>query len=140
LANTDLGRSLIARFDALEPKKRLLGEYLSNAREALERARKALAAQSRAEYACGIDEFPENLWRLVLVSTHRAGVQKAKHEIRAARGELDQEALESYGHSRRVAGTDRRKAACVLEASMKMILGTLGKVGVERSILGECDV
>ena len=140
LGDEDLGKSLISDFADLKPKKRLLGEYLHRAREALNQARMSSRQEDRVGFACAIDEFSKNLWRLVLVSAHRVGVQKDKHEIRAARRELNAGRLKAYRVSRRISQVDGAKSVALLGATRKVISGALALVGVEEKILGESEV
>jgi hypothetical protein len=140
LGDEDLGKSLITGFAGLKPKRRLLGEYLHHAREALTRARGSSPVKDRVAFTCAVDEFSRNLWRLVLVSIHRVGVQKDKHEIRAARRELDPRTLEIYRVSRRISKVDRTGAAAVLRAAGKALSQALALVGVDNKILGESEV
>lgn len=140
LGDEKLGRSLIAGFDVLKPKKRLLGEYLHNAREALKNARAGENEKDRIRSAIAIHELAKNLWRLILVSIYQVGVQKDKHEIRAARRELAPGELESYRLARRVSNTGRTKVEAILRASRDTISRALSLVGVEDRILGESEV
>jgi hypothetical protein len=140
LGDRSLGESLISDFADLKPKKRLLGEYLHQAREALGSARRSVSADEPVGFGCALDEFTKNLWRLVLVSTHQVGVQKDKHEIRAARSKLRPNRLEAYCRSRRIAGADRGKAAASILASRKAIARALDLAGVDPRILGDCEV
>lgn len=140
LGDEALGNSLIGDFADLKPKKRLLGEYLHHAREALGQARVSLMEEEPVGFGCALDEFTKNLWRLVLVSAHRVGVQKDKHEIRAARRTLGPSRLEAYCVSRRIAGVGRAGAAGLLRASRNAISRTLELTGVDPGILGDSEV
>ena len=140
LGNREIEDSLVTDFASLKPRRRLLGEYLHHAREALRRARSSITYEDRVGFACAIDEFTKNLWRLVLVSTRRVGVQKDKHEIRAARRTLEAAQLDTYLRSRRIAGVRRKEAGGFLRASTRAISRTLESVGVDSTILGDSEV
>ena len=127
---------VIAAFQALKPKKKLLGEYLYVAREALAGARKSLSAGSMVDTVLQIDTASKNVWRLLLVAKHSVGVQKDKHEIKAARTSLGEEGTREYLISRRVGDVDQESALRSLQASGRVISAVLAKAGVNPAILG----
>jgi predicted nucleotidyltransferase len=135
-----LAGRLIEEFAELKPRKRLLGEYLFKAREALRKAREALSHGSRVSTMLELDEVSKNLWRLVLVSKHRTGVQKDKHELRAARSQLAESELKAYLRSKRMAGCDRQQAAKTVLAAREAISKTLDVMGIDVKILGDPEV
>jgi predicted nucleotidyltransferase len=137
LGDQDLGGRLIRGFAELKPKKKLLGNYMHQAGQARQKAGDALPAGRRVEFILSADDLARNLWRLILVAKHRVGVQKEKHEIRAARQELNQPDLVSYLRTRRIADADRCRADSVLRWGRMFISRALALVRVEPKILGE---
>jgi predicted nucleotidyltransferase len=137
LGDRQAAQEMISRFAQLKPKKKLLGEYLYQAKQALGRARAALAAGNVTESALALDRASKNIWRLLLVARHKVGVQKDKHEIRAARQELGAAELGEYLAARRIAGADEHEARARLGATQKMVSKTLELAGVDSKIVGD---
>jgi hypothetical protein len=138
--NLSTGNDIMSRFRELKPKKRLLGEYLHQMRTALGRAKESLEMERAVECILALDDYARNLWRLLLVAKHRVGVQKDKHEIKAARHELDGARLGGYEVSRRIDSAGDESASSVLYASRKLISKALALLGVEDKILGDPEV
>lgn len=147
LGDAKTAESLIARFRDLKPKKKLLGEYLFQAGEALAKARESLAAEGRtgssphrvAEAALALDAFSKNLWRLLLVAKHRVGVQKDKHEIKAAKSALGEADAAAYHVSRRISDLDKQSALAALRAAERVISIVLSRAGVSPRIVGAIE-
>ena len=127
--------TVIAAFGALKPKKKLLGEYLYKAKEALGEAREALARGDRVRAILDLDTASKNLWRLLLVARHSVGVQKDKHEIKAARSSLGEVGSREYLVSRRVGDVDKESALRSLRASGRVISAVMSRAGVNPAIL-----
>ncbi|MFH1220477.1 MAG: hypothetical protein V1694_08485 [Candidatus Eisenbacteria bacterium] len=139
LGDQQRAQEMIAGFAALKPRKKLLGEYLFLAGEALAKTRQALAEPSATKAVLWMDALSKNIWRLVLVADHQIGVQKDKHEIRAARAELDERKFADYQVSRRVAGIDKQSALTMLRAAQAVISKVLNLAGISSSIVGEIE-
>ena len=134
-----LAERTIARFASLKPKKRLLGEYLFHAREAAAEISQSLGGARLLGAMLAMDLLAKNIWRLMLVARHEVGVQKDKHEIKAARSQLGADDLARYETSRRVAGTTQAAARAALAASQKVVARVLDLAGVDVSIVGDVD-
>jgi hypothetical protein len=132
-------KQAVTRFSGLKPKARLLGEYLSRARAAFARAAEALPGTALLRALLALDEVSVNLWRLILVAKYRIGVQKDKHEIRAARGALGEHELSDYLTSRRVSGVAKSHAGRVLLGTHKTILKIFELNGIDGSIVGDVE-
>jgi hypothetical protein len=137
--DTQVADQMISKFSRLKPKKKLLGEYLFQATEALANAKQALARASLVEAILSLDRFSRSIWRLLLVVRHNVGVQKDKHEMKAARAVLAPAEMEDYQVSGRIAGLDRQAALSMLLASQKVISKTFDLVGVDVSIVGDVE-
>ena len=135
----DLAQRTIERFAALKPRKKLLGEYLFQAREAASRAGRALDDSRLVDGFLAADLVARNIWRLVLVAAHQVGVQKDKHELKAARGHLDPASLARYEASRRISGVTAESARRALIASHIVISRVFQGAGISAGILGEVD-
>ncbi|HVP56558.1 MAG TPA: hypothetical protein VMU02_00560 [bacterium] len=135
----DLAEKTIARFSDLKPRKKLLGEYLFEAKQALAKARGALAAGDLTEAVVSMDAMAKNAWRLALVAKHQVGVQKDKHELRAARTQLGCEDLARYEVSRRIPGIAKAQAHAALAASQQVISRVFELSGIDDRIIGDLD-
>ncbi|MGQ9604450.1 MAG: hypothetical protein ACUVUU_09655 [bacterium] len=100
LGDKELGKRIVSSFNSLKPKQVLLGNYMHRARQSSERLKQSLKKKSLVDSMIAIDGFGANCWRILLVAKHHVGVQKAKHEIRAAYSLFDKEKLEAYLSSR----------------------------------------
>ena len=131
-----LGEDLISRFDELKPRHTLLGQYLSRSQRAFKRLARIATDAKATDALIACDELASNLWRLRLVALDRVGVQKTKHEIRAARSNLDQEQLERYLSSLRLARIDKHKARSTLQRAHRIVSKVLERIGIHAKIIG----
>jgi len=134
--DSQLGEDLILRFQKLKPRQSLLGQYLSRSQQALGRLREALRTGDAADAISGCDEFSSRLWRLLLVARHKVGVQKTKHEIRAARSSLDEDTFGQYLSSLRLGGITKDDARRILQSAHQLISIVLQRIGIHAKIIG----
>ncbi len=121
LGDRELGEKIISGFQKLRPKRILLGNYLHEVRKSFERMNQSLKKNDLLETMISIDTFGANCWRTMLVAMHHVGVQKTKHEIRAARSLFDNEMLKAYLASRKIRGLGRADAKEALLAAHNLL-------------------
>jgi len=121
LGDKELGERIISGFQNLKPKRILLGNYVHEARQSFERLKQSLKRNDPLETMISIDTLGANCWRIILVAKHHVGVQKTKHEIRAARSLFDNEMLKAYLASRKVSGLGRADAKEAILAAHNLL-------------------
>ena len=131
-----LGEDLISRFDELKPRRTLLGQYLSRSQRAFKRLARIATDVKATDAVFACDELASNLWRLRLVALEKVGVQKTKHEIRAARSNISQEQLRRYLSSLRLAKIDKQKARSTLQHAHRIVSKVLERIGIHAKIIG----
>jgi hypothetical protein len=137
--DSDLAADITARFENLKPKKKLLGEYLLKAKQAFAKAKGLVSAKAPLNCILALDEVAQNLWRLVLVARHQIGIQKDKHEVRAARRHLSEADLATYCGSRRISAIGKEDAVGAIRAAQMMLSKMLDQAGIDAKILGELE-
>lgn len=140
LGQNQLGERIISSFQSLKPKQILLGSYIHQARQSFQKLKQALSKKDLLDSMITIDAFGSNFWRLMLVGKYAVGVQKTKHEIRAARSQFDPQTLEYYLLSRGVKGAQRSDAKNSIIAAHSLLSKIFAQLNISGRLIAIAEI
>lgn len=140
IGQNELGQRIISSFQALKPKQILLGNYIHQARQSFQKLKQALSRLDPLDSIIQVDAFGSNCWRLMLVAKYAVGVQKTKHEIKAARSFFDPKTLENYMSSRRINEVRRSDARNSILEAHRLLSRILAQLGISDKLIAIAEI